>query len=144
MKFNSNSVIMDGGCQVKFDVYIPAALLDIEISNDVWQKAINEFNKKLDARSSVTTEINGVKVDILKVELLKEPPLTYVFAPDAIILLVVIKEEDISKIADVYLCLTGHLTFDLDSGKVDDMIIKNITYGNKKFCILNDSNNDIR
>ena len=140
MKFTTSSVLLDGGCRVKLDVYIPSFLLDYEISDVVWQKAIDDFNKKLDSRSHVTTRVNGINIDVLKVESVETS--ADFLAMGAVILLIVAKEEDVPKIADIHFCLTGYLTFDGKSGKVDGMVINNITYGgadSKTFRILDDS-----
>jgi hypothetical protein len=140
MRFNSKSVALNGGCRVKFDVYIPTALLDVEISDEIWQIAIDDFNKKLDARPTVTTKINEVAVDVLKLESV-EDSIDYL-KMGAVILLIVAKEEDIPRITDIHFCLTGYLTFQEKSDKVDGMVINNITYGGddgKKFRILDDN-----
>jgi hypothetical protein len=141
MTFNSKSVILNGGCRIKFDVYIPSALLDVEISDEIWQIAIDAFNKKLDARSTVTTKINDVAVDVLKLESVDDSK-DYLKL-GAVILLLVVKEENAPKISDIHFCLTGYLTFQEKSDNIDSMVIENITYGGqdgKKFRILDDSN----
>jgi hypothetical protein len=139
MKFNSQSVTLNGGKRVRIDVFIPAALLDVEIPDHIWQSAIDDFNEKLNARPSVTTKINEVEVDVLKVESVEDSDLLKI---GAVVMMIVVKDEQWPKIADVHFCLTGSLTFDSVSGKVDGMVIKNITYGgdnSKKFCILEDA-----
>ena len=140
MTFTTSSVLFDGGCRVKLDVYIPSFLLDYDISDAIWQAAIDDFNKTLDSRPHVTTHVNGVNVDVLKIESVDTS--SDFLAMGAVILLIVAREEDIPKIADIHFCLTGYLTFDSVYGKVDGMVLKNITYGgtdNKSFKILNDS-----
>lgn len=140
MKFTTSSVLLEGGCRVHLDVYIPSFLLDYDISNEVWQQSINDFNEKLNSRESVTIKINGIDVDVLKLE---SELSTDFLAMGAVILLIVVKEEDIPKISDIHFCLTGVLTLEHKSGKVDNMVINNITYGgidSKAFKILNDSN----
>lgn len=140
MKFTTSSVLLEGGCRVHLDVYIPSFLLDYDISNEVWQQSINDFNEKLNSRESVTTKINGIDVDVLKLE---SELSTDFLAMGAVILLIVVKEEDVPKISDIHFCLTGVLTFEDKSGKVDNMVINNITYGgidSKAFKILNDNN----
>lgn len=143
MKFNSNSAILNGGCRVHIDVYIPAFLLDYNIDDEIWQEAIDTFNKKLSDRPSVTSTINGVNVDVIKVESVADS--SDFLKMGAIILLLVAKEEDVIKIADIHFCLTGYLTFKDRSGIVEKMVIKNITYGgedSKKFRILDDSDDE--
>lgn len=140
MKFNSQSVTLKGGCRVKFDVYIPSFILDYEINDSIWQTAIDNFNKELDKRQSVTTKIDGVMVDVLKLESVEDS--ADWLKMGAVILLVVTQESDLPKIKDIHFCLTGHLTFAEQSGKVDGMVIENITYGgsnSKAFKVLNDS-----
>jgi hypothetical protein len=140
MRFYSDSVIMDGGLNYKVDVYLPAALLDVDISDEVWQKAIDDFNVQLNKRPTVTTTVNGVEIDIIRLDSVKES--SNWIKIGAVVLLFVIREKDADKIKDIHFCLKGHLTFDSVSGKVDGMVIKNITYGgdnSKKYQLINDS-----
>ena len=128
MRFNSKSVLLQGGIQIKMNVYIPAFLLDYTITDEVWQVAIDNFNKLLDTRPSVTLKIDGIIVDVLRVESIKNSASQLKMG--AIVLLVVAKEEDVTKLASMHLSLTGSVIFTLDTDKeVEEMIIKNITYG---------------
>lgn len=141
MKFDSSSLLLHGGIPAKIDVYIPSALMDVEIADDVWKKAIKQFNIELDKRPTTLTKVNDFSVDLLRLELEEDK-----LGIGSVVLFFVAKEENIPKIAEIHFRLTGHLTFDKESGKVDDMVIKNITYGGDDSCkysiLSNDSYNE--
>lgn len=130
MKFDSNSVMLRGGSQLKLDVYIPAALLSIDIPDNIWQSAVDNFNEKLNKRSNVTIEINGIGMDVIKCEVVRE-----VLEIGAIVLLVVMREDDYGKIADTIFRLNGYLTFSDGTDIVDEMTITNICYDESKFLL---------
>lgn len=130
MTFNSDSVILNGGSKVYFDVNIPAALLEIDINDAIWQRAIDEFNLKLDKRKSVAGKICGVDVDILRLEAVKDT-IDYLRI-GAVVLSIVIKDNELSKIEGVKLILKGYL--EMVGEEVSNLVIKNIVYddGGKK------------
>jgi hypothetical protein len=141
VKFNSKSIIMEQGIQVKTDVYIPGFLMDYEIPDEVWSEAIVEFNKKLNVRTSVTQKINGIDADVLQIAPIEDT--IDDLRMGAVVLLLVVRGVDVEKIADIHFCLTGQLIFKLGTTtEVEQMIIKNITYGgedSKKFRILEEN-----
>jgi hypothetical protein len=144
MVFTSNSVILNGGSRIKIDVYIPSALLDLDIPDVVWQSAIDKFNAKIHDQISVTSEINGVPTDVIKLESVKDS--TDWLRIGAVILILIVKEEDAPAISDIHFTLTGHLTFKPKSDTIDEMVINNITYGgedSRKFSILSTSVKEI-
>lgn len=140
MKFDSNSVLLNKGIEVKVDVYIPTFLMDYDIPDEVWRKAIAEFNQKLNQRKTVTQKINEIEVDVLKIESVDEDEYHIGnLRMGAVILLLVAHQNDIYKISDIHFCLTGQLTFEGNTNIVDGMTIKNITYGgsnSKQFKLL--------
>jgi hypothetical protein len=144
MIFTSNSVIFNDASQVRLEVYIPSALLDVSIPDSVWQSSIDNFNHRLQNRPTVTTNVNNVFMDIIKLESVEDS--IDCLRIGSVVLMVLMKEEDIPKISDTHFLLTGHLTFAPKSSKVESMYIKNITYGgseSKTFKILNDADEDI-
>lgn len=129
---------MKGGVEVKVDVYVPTFLMDYEISESVWETAIGNFNKKLAARPSVTTHINGIDVDILRIETLENAK-DY-FAMGAVLLYMIVRPEQVESILDIHFIISGFVTFEETlENIVDGMKIENITYGgddSKKFKVL--------
>ncbi len=119
MVFTSNSVILNGGTRMHLDVYISSALLDVDIPDFVWEKAITNFNKVLNKQLSNTKEINAVPVDVIQLESVQDS-LDYL-RMGAVVLLLIIKEEDIEKIADIHFRLTGFLTLKPKSDIVESM-----------------------
>ena len=128
MKFNSNSVLMHGGQELKLDVFIPKALMDIDISDEMWQLSIKNFNKLLNSRENVTAEINGINVDVIKVEAVTEESMEL----GAIMLVIFMKESEYEKIANTMFKIRGHLLFKPMSDVVDELIIENICWDNGK------------
>ncbi len=127
MKFTSESVTLAGGLRMRIDVCIPRVLLEYDISDDVWQAAIDEFNKTLDARNNITTKINGVDVDVLKVESIADNE--DLLRMGSIVILLVVKKEDADKISPLEFCLKGHLTHAQNCGMVEYLTIENILVG---------------
>lgn len=130
-------VMLNGGHKTKLDVYIPSALLDIDIPDLVWQSAIDEFNKQLNNRSSITTKINDVDIDIIKLESIQDH--LDILRLGGIVMSVVVKENDIQTISNIHFILSGSLTFEYGTDKVESMIIKNITWGgddSKKYKLI--------
>ena len=123
MKFNSNSVLMHGGQELKLDVFIPKALMDIDISDEMWQLSIKNFNKLLNSRENVTAEINVIKVEAVTEDSMKL---------GAIMLVIFMKESEYEKIANTMFKIRGHLLFKPMSDVVDELIIENICWDNGK------------
>jgi hypothetical protein len=100
---------------------------------------VDEFNKKLNSRSSITTKINDVDVDIIKLEPIQDH--LDILRLGGIVMLAVVKEDEFKNIADIHFVLSGSLTFEDGSDKVESMVIKNITWGgenSKKYKLLNE------
>jgi hypothetical protein len=138
VNFQSNSVLLKGGVELKTDVYVPTFLMDYDISEGVWEKAIHQFNKKLDSRSSVTCTINGINVDILRMEVVEDS--RNFLAMGAVLVYMVARPLNVQDLMDIHFVISGFVTFDDNERKVvQGMTIENITYGgddSKKFQVL--------
>jgi hypothetical protein len=138
VNFDSKSVLMKGGVELKADCYIPTFLMDYDIPESVWEKAINDFNKKLADRPSVTCEIKGMDVDLLRVEVAAQAK--EFLAMGAVAVYLIVRKKDVEEILGIHFVISGFVTFDEKKGKkVDGMVIENITYGgddSKRFKIL--------
>jgi hypothetical protein len=128
MKFNSNSVIVNGGKRLRLDVHIPAALLDIDIPDEIWQTAITNFNTLLNNHEKITVNVNSAMMDVIHIEAVTNESK----AMEAVILLVIMQEDEYYKIENVEFRLKGHLMFIEQTGKIDSMVIENIIWGNSE------------
>ena len=136
MKFNSKSVTLQDGVQCFIELNVPLALLDYSLDDNHWKIAMQEFNKKLDARPSVTFSADGLTLDILQMEIEEKQSI------EVLSLRVVAKEEDLRRLETIPFQITGHLTFKPKTDIIEKMVIDNVTFGgddHKKFCIFNDS-----
>jgi hypothetical protein len=138
VNFQSNSVLLKGGIEIKTDVYVPTFLMDYDISDGVWEKAINNFNKKIDTRPTVTCSINGLNVDILRMEVAEDS--RNFLAMGAVLVYMVARPIHVQDLMDIHFIISGFVTFeDSDRKTVNGMVIENITYGgddSKKFNVL--------
>jgi hypothetical protein len=138
VNFQSNSITLKGGVEVKTDVYVPTFLMDYEIPDSVWEKSIEDFNKKLNDRPSVTCLINGINVDILRMEVVEDS--RDLLAMGAVLVYMVARPIHVQDLMDIHFIISGFVTFDDDERKsVRAMTIENITYGgddSKKFQVL--------
>jgi hypothetical protein len=129
---------MKGGVEVKTDVYVPTFLMDYDIPDEVWDVAITTFNKLLSNRPSVTCQIKGMEVDILRVEVVQNAkPLLEM---GAVMVYMIAKPHDVKDLLDIHFVISGFVTYeDETKKKVDGIVIENITYGgddSKRFKIL--------
>jgi hypothetical protein len=121
MKFNSKSVTVNGGTNLKVNVEIPSLLHCYQLSPPVWDESLEEFNKELDTRRQVSEIIDGVKVDVLRLKRVSNEVFIWMTA----------KEKDIDKVKDIRFTIKGKLVFEDDkSDKVEKILIKDLLYGN--------------
>ena len=126
MKFTTKSVLMKKkGIPFVAEIFIPKEITDYEISQDIWEKSIKDFNEKLNARESVTQKVDETEVDILGLA----ASIRENFKLGEVFMLLIIPQENTEKFDHLRFVLKGDLilTEGIDK-KVEAMDIKNITY----------------
>lgn len=119
MKFNSKSITLNRGINVKVNVVIPPKLETYTISPVVWEKSIKQFNLELDERPQVSEIIRGIKVDVLRVNR----------TMGCVVLWMTAKEKDIETINRLEFKLSGKVVFeDEKSDKIEMVLIKDLLY----------------
>jgi hypothetical protein len=113
---------MKGGIHLKMEVYIPIALIDVDIPDDVWKDAVKNFNNKLDKRECSSVKIADLFADVLRLEVVEKERI------ELVNLLLVVREDDIPKVGEMYFFLNGYLTFDQKTYQTDGMVVENISY----------------
>jgi len=122
MKFNSNSVALNRGVNYRYPIETPSSFKHYKFRPNVFRKAVEEFNQKLDHRPHVTMHIDGVKADVLRLV-----PTT----DDTLAMWLVVKEKDVDKIHKICFTLKGDVYFDGDSEEdVDHMVIEDVLFNN--------------
>lgn len=120
MKFNSKSVTLNRGVNLKVNLEIPSALTSYPISGEIWEESLEEFNKQLDERRQVSEIIDGVKVDVLRLKRAVGDVFIWMSA----------KEKDIPMIEKLRFTFKGKLVFEnKDSNKVEKVLINDLLYG---------------
>jgi hypothetical protein len=120
MKFNSKSVLLNRGENLKCKITIPKALQSYEIPDEIWDASINKFNNELDARHQVSEIIKDIKVDVLRIHHLMGD----------LILWMAVKANDASTIESLQFTLKGKLVFENDTTKnLESIIIEDLLYG---------------
>ena len=120
MKFNSKSVTLNRGINLRVRVEMPPVMYSYDISNDVWSDAIIDFNKELDNRSQVSEIIDGVKVDVLRIN--RNMGIIYLW--------MMVKENDSEVVGNMTFTLSGTVVFeDETSNVVEKVIVKDLFFG---------------
>lgn len=120
MKFNSNSVIFKKGNLHFKGIDIPPKLIHFKMPLDVWDNAIIEFNKELNDRSQVTTIIEDIHIDIIKV----------VRNGGSFELLMLARQDDIKNVIDkLTFTFKGILIKDKNTKNIKRMVIDDLLYG---------------
>jgi len=120
MKFNSKSVTLNRGVNVKVNVLLPQKLQNYAISQEVWEDSLKRFNEELDRRSQVSEIIQGIKVDVLRVNL----------SMGSVVLWMMAKEADVDTINLLVFSLRGKIVFaDDKTNAVEQIIINDLLYG---------------
>lgn len=120
MKFNSKSVTLNRGINLKLNVEIPPVMHSYEISDAIWNEAMVDFNKELDNRSQVSEIIDGVKVDVLRINR----------NMGTVILWMMVKESDAEVVENMVFTLSGTVVFeDETSNRAEKVIVKDLFFG---------------
>jgi hypothetical protein len=133
MRFNSKSVLLNDGVNMKLIVDVPEVIGSFQCSDKVWENAIINFNTKLNGRESVTEEVNGLPVDILQMER----------GEASIRLAIAVKRDDVEAFEDVWFKIKGQLIFkpqsmtDVEAIDIADLIYVNAK--GEKVGVLNKS-----
>lgn len=118
MKFDSQSVLLNDGVNIQVNINLPKIFDNYTFSPEMWSKTISGLNKLLNERSSVTTEINGKKVDILQVE-----------PRDPFAIKLVVNKDDIEFFGSTWFSIKGQLVFEENSwDKVEKILISDLIY----------------
>lgn len=121
MRFNSKSVLLNDGVNLKVIVGIPEILEKLEFSDKIWTDAILNFNRRLNERQSVTEQVNGLPVDILNLE----------YGSSLIMVSIGVKRTDIEAFEDVWFKLRGQILFKPNEcPEIESIDITNLTYKN--------------
>jgi hypothetical protein len=119
MRFNSQSVTLNRGINLMQVVQLPSTLESYTISPDVWEESIVEFNKQLDERSQVSEIIEGIKVDVLRINR----------TMGNVVLWMTAKENDAKLVEALTFMLKGTVVFeDEKSSRVERIFIKDLLY----------------
>lgn len=120
MKFDSKSVTLNRGVNHRLNVEIPLKLDSYVLNENIWNEALDNFNKRLSNRDKVSAHIGDIKVDIIRLS--KTMGKT--------VLWVVVKSKDIDDLNKVSFKLKGQVIFEEDSDtKVNKMVIRDILFG---------------
>lgn len=120
MRFNSKSVTLNRGVNHKIRLQIPFIFDSYDISRDVWDKSLKDFNKCLDKRPQVSEIINGIKIDILRVKR----------GVGEIFIWTSVKEKDIPLLEKLNFTFKGKLYYADDKKEtVEHVLISDLTYG---------------
>lgn len=133
MRFNSKSVLLNDGVNMKVMVDVPEVISSFQFPDSVLDEAIINFNTKLNQRSSVTEEVSGLPVDILQMER----------GEASIRLAIAVKREDVEAFEDVWLKIKGQVIFkpqsftDVEAINITDLVYTNAN--GEKVGVLNKS-----
>ncbi len=120
MTFNSKSVIMNRGVNLRLGVTIPTSLGRYSIPVDLWDASVKEFNNVLDKRRQVKEIIDGIEVDVLRLVLSGRSFFIWTFA----------KENDVAAIeGQLMFSFRGKLVYvDEKSDKIEKILIEDLLY----------------
>jgi hypothetical protein len=122
MKFDSKSITLNRGVNLKVEVILPPKISNYIILDDVWEESINEFNKELDERSTVSEIVRGIKIDVLRINR----------TMGNVVLWMTVKENDIDTVNALKFILKGKVVFEDDkSNKVERMIIQDLLFSDQ-------------
>jgi hypothetical protein len=123
MRFNSKSVLLNDGVNMKVMIDVPEVFAKLEFPDTIWESAIINFNHVLNQRPSVTEEVNGLPVDILNLE----------NGTSSIRLSIGVKRTDVEAFEDVWFKLRGQIVFKANSfDDVESINITDLVYTNAK------------
>lgn len=121
MRFNSKSITLNKGFNLRLKVNVPKEFPIDEIAHDVLEVSVKDFNNILDNREDVREIINNIEVDILRLGLTAETFYLWIF----------VKEEDVKKIerGSINVTFSGKLVYNSDNDiSPERVIIEDIIY----------------
>ena len=118
MKFNSNSITLNGGLEIYKTLTVPIGFESYSVEPEVWKESISEFNGELNKRDNLMESIDDIDVDLL-----------YVDFTDKIRLRMYVMEKYINNIRDMVFILRGEVILGNETtSKVDKIRIRDIQY----------------
>jgi len=121
MRFNSKSITLNKGFNLRLKVNVPEEFPIDEIAYDVLEFSVKDFNNILDNRKNVREIIDNIEVDILRLGLTAETFYLWIF----------VKEEDVNKIerGSINVTFSGKLVYNSDNDiSPERVIIEDIIY----------------
>jgi hypothetical protein len=121
MRFNSKSITLNKGFNLRLKVNVPEKFPIDEIAYDVLEFSVKDFNNILDNRKNVREIIDNIEVDILRLGLAAETFYLWIF----------VKEEDVNKIerGSINVTFSGKLVYNSDNDiSPERVIIEDIIY----------------
>lgn len=121
MRFNSKSITLNKGFNLRLKVYNPSEFPIDKISDDLLESAIKRFNKVLDSRGDVKEVIDDIEIDILRLGRTAETFFLWIF----------VKEEDVRKIegSSIHVTFSGRLVYDKNNDIFPEkVIIEDVNY----------------
>lgn len=116
MRFNPNSVLLNDGVAVKVAIHLPSIFDNLQVSDDIWTKSVMAFNSLLNARKSVTEQVNGKSVDVLQ------------FDAKNVVSLVVHK-ADVKEMTETWFSIKGQIVYKANSTEeIEEIAIKDLIY----------------
>lgn len=116
MKFNPNSVLLNDGVVVKVAIHLPSVFDNLQVPADVWVKSVVAVNSLLNARKSVTEQVNGKSVDVLQFD-----------AKDVVSL--VVNKADVKEMTETWFSIKGQIVYKAGSmDDIEEIAIKDLIY----------------
>ena len=114
MRFNSKSITLNRGVNFRLRVNVPSEFPVDQISYNILESAIQDFNDILDKRRRVKEIIDGIDIDILRLGLTAETFYLWVF----------IKENDIDFFKNnISFTFSGKLVYGNDNDIFPEKVI---------------------
>jgi len=121
MRFNSKSITLNRGVNLRLKINIPSEFPIDKISYNILESAIEDFNNSLDQRRQVKEIIDNIEADVLRVGITAETFYCWVF----------VKEKDIDFLKNkISFTFSGKLVYNSDNDIfpekviIDDLIYK--------------------
>lgn len=120
MRFNSKSITLNKGFNLRLKINIPEEFPIGKISNDILESAIKDFNNILDNRKNVREIVDNIEIDILRLGLTAETFYLWVF----------VKKEDVKQIegGSINFTFSGKLVYGDNDDLPEKVIIDDLIY----------------
>lgn len=120
MRFNSKSITLNKGFNLRLKINIPEEFPIGKISNDILEPAIKDFNNILDNRKNVREIVDNIEIDILRLGLTAETFYLWVF----------VKKEDVKQIegGSINFTFSGKLVYGDNDDLPEKVIIDDLIY----------------